>query len=77
MKTITTFLLLLLVSVAYALPSAGTEIEGLGPMTAFFIAFGILIVFSQFIPGLRLFAEMLRKIFLSTDRKVTDTSRNK
>lgn len=77
MKTISTFLLFLLVSLAYALPSGGTEVEGLGPMTAFFIAFGVLIFLYQFIPGLRLFAEVLRRIFLSTDKKISAPSRNK
>lgn len=77
MKTMSIFVLSLLVSVSFALASGGTEVEGLGPMTAFFIAFGVLIVLYQFIPGLRLFAEMLRRIFLSTDRKVPDAGRNK
>jgi len=77
MKTLSTFGLLLLVSVSYALASGGTEVEGLGPMTAFFIAFGVLIVLYQFIPGLMLFAGILRKIFLSTTSKVLEASRNK
>lgn len=77
MKTISTFILFLLVSVSYALASGSTEVEGLGPMTAFFIAFGVLIVLYQFIPGLMLFTEMLRKLFLLLDRKVSDASRNK
>ena len=77
MKTISTIGLLLLVSISYALASGGTEVEGLGPMTAFFIAFGVLIVLYQFIPGLILFAEMLKKVFLSTARKVSEVGRNK
>lgn len=77
MKTFSIIGLLLLVSISYALASGGTEVEGLGPMTAFFIAFGVLIVLYQFIPGLMLFAEMLKKVFLSTARKVTEVSRYK
>ena len=77
MKTISTIGLILLVSISYALASGGTEVEGLGPMTAFFIAFGVMIVLYQFIPGLMLFAELLRKIFLSTARKVSEAGRNK
>lgn len=77
MKTISTIGLILLVSISYALASGGPEIEGLGPMTAFFIAFGVLIVLYQFIPGLILFAEMLKKAFLSTARKVSEVGRNK
>lgn len=77
MKTISTIGLILLVSISYALASGGTEVEGLGPMTAFFIAFGVLIVLYQFIPGLILFAEMLKKVFLSAARKVSEVGRNK
>lgn len=77
MKFMSILVLSLLVSVSYALASGATGVEGLGPMTSFFIAFGVLIVLYQFIPGLRLFAEMLRRIFLSNDRKVSDVSRNK
>jgi len=77
MKTISTIGLLLLVSISYTLASGWTEIEGLGPMTAFFIAFGVLIVLFQFVPGLMLFAEMLRKVFLSSARKATEVSTNK
>lgn len=71
MKTISTIGLLLLVSISYALASGGPEVEGLGPMTAFFIAFGVLIVLYQFIPGLMLFTETLKKIFLSTAKKIS------
>jgi hypothetical protein len=77
MKTISTCGLILLVSISYALASGGTHVEGLGPMSAFFVAFGVLIVLFQFIPGLMLFAEMLKKISLSTARKVSATVRNK
>ncbi len=77
MKIISTFGLLVLVSISYALASGGTEVEGLGPMTAFFISFGVMIVIYQFIPGLKLFAEMIRKIFLSAAGKVTEVSRIK
>lgn len=77
MKIISTFGLFLLVSISYALASGVTEVEGLGPMTAFFISFGVMIVLYQFIPGLRLFAEMLRKIFMSSTGKVTEVCRIK
>ena len=77
MKIISTIGLFLLVFISYALASGGTGVEGLGPMTAFFIAFGVLIVLFQFVPGLMLFAEMLRKVFLSSARKATEVSTNK
>jgi hypothetical protein len=77
MKKMSTIVLSLLVTVSYALASGGTEVEGLGPMTAFFIAFGVLIVMYQFIPGLMLFGEMLKGVFLQVDRKVSEVGRNK
>jgi len=77
MKIISTIGLFLLVSISFALASGGTEVDGLGPMTAFFIVFGVMIVLYQFIPGLMLFAEILRKTCLSTASKVTEVSRNK
>ena len=50
MKTLSIIVLSLLVTVSCALASGGTEVEGLGLMTSFFIAFGVLIVLYQFIP---------------------------
>jgi len=70
MKTISTILISLLVTVSYALASGGNEVEGLGLMTAFFITFGVLIVLSQLIPGLVLLGGMLKVIFSSADTKV-------
>jgi hypothetical protein len=72
MKIISTFGLFLLVSISYALAAGGTEVEGLGPMTAFFISFGVMIFLYQFIPGLMQFAEMLKKLFISKSRKTSE-----
>lgn len=77
MKTISIIGLLLLVSISYALASGGTAVEGLGLMTAFFISFGVLIVLYQFIPGLNLFAETLKKVLLSKSRKGSEATSNK
>ena len=74
MKTISTIGLLMLISISYALASGGAEVEGLGPMTAFFIAFGVLIVLYQFIPGIMLFTGILKKIFLSTAKKISEST---
>lgn len=76
MKTISTIVLSLLVTVSCALASGGTEVEGLGLMAAFFIAFGVLIVLHQFIPGLMLLGGMLKGIFSPTDKKVSNVSSN-
>jgi len=77
MKTLSILLLSLLVSVSYALSSGGTDVEGLGLMTPFFIAFGILIVLYQFIPGLMLIGRLLKELFPSIVGKVTDASSKK
>jgi hypothetical protein len=75
MKTLSIIVLSLMVTVSYALASGGTEVEGLGLMTSFFIAFGVLIVMYQFIPGLMLIGGLLKELFSSSDEKVTDASR--
>ena len=76
MKTISTIVLSLLVTVSNALASGGTEVESLGLMTALFIAFGILIVLHQFIPGLMLLCAMLKGIFSPTGKKVPNVGSN-
>lgn len=76
MKTISTIVLSLLVTVSNALASGGAEVESLGLMAALFIVFGVLIVLHQFIPGLMLLGGMLRGIFSSTDKKVSNVSSN-
>ena len=75
MKTLSIIVLTMLVTVSYALASGGTEVEGLGLMTSFFIAFGVLIVMYQLIPGLMLIGGLLKELFSSSDEKVTDASR--
>jgi len=77
MKTLSLLLLSLLVSVSHALASGDTDVDGLGLMTSLFIAFGILIVLYQFIPGLVLIGRLLKELFPSIDGKVTDASSKK
>jgi len=74
MKNLSIIVLSLLVTVSCALASGGTEVEGMGLMTSFFIAFGVLIVLYQFIPGLMLIGRLLKELFSSIDEKVTDAS---
>jgi hypothetical protein len=74
MKTLSTIVLSLLVTASIALASGSTEVEGLGLMAALFIAFGVLIVLNQLIPGLILFGAMLKGIFSPTDKKVPNES---
>jgi len=71
MKTMSAFVLSLLVTGSYACASGGAEVEGLGFMATFFIAFGVLIVMFQFVPALILLGGMLKGIFSPADKKVT------
>jgi len=74
MKTLSTIVISLLVTASIALASGSTEIEGLGLMGALFIAFGVLIVLYQFIPGLMLLGGMLKGIFAPTGKKAPNVS---
>jgi len=74
MKTLSVISLSLLVTVSCALASGGTEVEGPGLMTSFFIAFGALIVLYQLIPGLRLIGGLLKELFTSIDEKSKDAN---
>ena len=76
MKTISTIVLSLLVTVSNVLASGNAEAEGLGLMSALFIAFGVLIILQQFIPGLLLLGGMLKGIFSPTDKKVPNVNSN-
>jgi hypothetical protein len=74
MKTLSMIVLFLLVTVSCAWAAGGIEVEGLGLMTSFFIAFGVLIVMYQFIPGLMLIGRLIKELFTSIDGKATDAS---
>jgi len=74
MKTLSMIVLSLLVTVSCALAAGGIEVEGPGLMTSFFIAFGVLIVMYQFIPGLMLIGRLIKELFTSIDGKATDAS---
>jgi len=74
MKTLSMTVLSLLVTVSCALAAGGIEVEGPGVMTSFFIAFGVLIVLYQFIPGLMLIGRLIKELFTSIDGKATDAS---
>ena len=76
MKTISTIALTLLVIVSSALASGGAEVEGLGLMAALFIAFGVLVILHQFLPGLILLGGMLKGIFSPTGKKVPNAGSN-
>ena len=70
MKVICATLLSLLVTVTQALASVGGgRAEGMGLAATFFIAFGVLIVLFQFIPGIALFLGMVKGVFSSERAK--------
>lgn len=74
MKTSLQIVLSLLVTASCAMAAGGTEAEGLGFLATLFIAFGVLIVMFQFIPGLILLGGMLKAIFSTSDKKVPVTN---
>jgi uncharacterized protein YqgC (DUF456 family) len=70
MKAISATLLSLMITGTQALASAGgTNTEGMGLLATFFIAFGVLIILFQFLPGITLFVGILKGIFSSEVRK--------
>jgi len=73
MRTISAALLSLMITAGAALAAGGgAEGEGLSMFAALFIAFGILIVLFQFIPGIMLLVGMLKGIFSANEKKVHD-----
>jgi hypothetical protein len=77
MKTASATILSLMITVTQALASGGGDGEGLSLLATFFIAFGVLIVLFQFIPGIIMFGGMLKGIFSSAKKsKVSATGGN-
>ena len=78
MRTLTAAALSLAISGTQAMASTGgAESGGIGFLGMFFIAFGILIVLFQFLPGAALFAAMMKGIFASEEesRKAAQEAR--
>ena len=74
MKTISAIILSLLITGTHALASGNVSNgEGLGLLATFFIAFGILVIVFQLVPGLLLFGGMLRGLFSPADKKSLGT----
>jgi len=71
MKTITATILSLLITATQVLANGKTgNGEGLGLLATFVIAFGILIILFQLLPGLMLFGGMLKGLFSSEEKKI-------
>jgi len=73
MKLISATILSLMITGTQALASAdGANPEGMGLLATFFIAFAVLILLFQFLPGIALFVGMLKGIFSSEARKPSE-----
>jgi hypothetical protein len=78
MRTISATLLSLLITAGAALAAGGgTDGEGMSMLATLFIAFGVLIVMFQFIPGIILLVGMLRGILSASEKKTHETVVNK
>ena len=70
MKIMSVTMLSLMITGTQALASAGgANVGGMGLLATFFIAFAVLIVLFQFLPGMALFVSMLKGIFASEPGK--------
>lgn len=73
MRTVYATVLALLITGTQALASGGGGSgEGLGLLAMFFIAFGILIILFQFVPGLIMLGGMLAALFKSSEKKPSE-----
>jgi uncharacterized protein YqgC (DUF456 family) len=70
MKTVYATILSILITGTHALASGnGVNHEGLSLLATFFIAFGILVIIFQLVPGLLLFGGMIKGLFSPADKK--------
>lgn len=72
MRTMLRAILVTLASVAPALAATGSEAKGSVFLLILFLGFAALIVVFQFIPGILLFASMLKGLFSRAPHKATD-----
>ncbi|GFE61882.1 hypothetical protein [Geobacter sp. AOG2] len=76
MRTVSATLFSLMITAGSALAAGGgAEGEGLSMFGALFIAFGILIVLFQFIPGIMLLVGMLKGIFSANEKKAHNVNK--
>lgn len=68
MKTATSTIIALLVTTSRAMAASGADSEGLSLFATFFMAFGVMIVLFQLIPGIMLLVGMLKGIFASSGK---------
>jgi uncharacterized membrane protein YhdT len=78
MRTASATLLSLIITASWALAAGGeAKGEGLSMFGSLFIAFAILIVLFQFVPGIMLLLGMLKGIFSASEKKPNETTANK
>ena len=69
-KTISAIVISLVITAAQVLASGdGGNGDGFSLLTTFFIAFGVVILLFQFVPGLMLFGGMFKGIFPASEKK--------
>ena len=70
MKAISAAIFSLIITGTQALgATGGANPEGMGLLTTFFIAFAVLIILFQFLPGMTMFLAILKGIFSSEAKK--------
>lgn len=69
MRTLLRALILILASVAPALAANGSEVKGSMFLLVLFLGFAALIIVFQFIPGMVLFATMLKGLITPAPKK--------
>ena len=74
MKTLIRTLTVKLASAAPAFAAGARDGKGTSILIALFLGFAALVVLFQFIPGLVLFASMLKGLFTSVTKKASQTT---
>jgi hypothetical protein len=74
MGTLMRTVILILASVTTALAANGSVVKGSSILLILFLGFAALIIVFQFIPGLVLFATLLKSLFTGAPKKATETS---
>ena len=76
MKTTLRTLTLILAATTSALAASGAETEGNGFLVTLFLAFGALIIAFQLVPGVLLFASMIKGLFSRPAAEESETNRS-
>jgi len=77
MGTLMRTVIVILASATTALAADGSVVKGSAFLIILFLGFAALIIVFQFIPGLVLFATMLKSLFSRAPKKATETLSDK